>query len=119
MDDMENIDKACEKLVNDTFNSIISLLVCLDFSLRDIDLISKGLLVKCKIKTDDTGQEAYNKNFDEVLNNILKKYKDRDKESIDFLKNMIDTTYYASQKDLYNTLRLMKEANEKFGEFTE
>lgn len=116
---MDDMDKALETLYNETFRSIISLLICLGFSTRDIDLISKGLLVKCSMISDEVGQDIYNKNFDEILNNILKKYDDRDKESIDFLKNMIETTYFASKKDIYNTLRLMHEANEKFGEFSE
>ena len=66
------------------------------------------------MKSDDVGQDIYNKNFDEILNNILKKYDDRDKKDIEFLKNMIDTTYYASKNDLTNVLRLIKEAEEKF-----
>ena len=41
-DNIENIDQACEKLMDNTFKSIIELSVCLGFSLRDIDLISKG-----------------------------------------------------------------------------
>lgn len=114
MNDMENIDQACKDLMDHTFRSIISLLVCLGFNTRDIDLISKGLLVKCSMMSDDVGQEIYNNNFDEILNNILKRYADRDKKDIEFLKNMIDTVYYASKNDLNNILRLIKEAEEKF-----
>lgn len=111
MDNIEGINKALETLKEETFKQIISLLLCLNFSIRDIDLISKGLIVKCNMKE---GQEKYNENFDEILNNILKRYADRDKKDIEFLKNMIDTVYYASKNDLYNILRLIKEAEGKF-----
>lgn len=113
MDNLEGINKALETLKDETFKQIISLLLCLGFSIRDIDLISKGLIVKCNME-DGAEQDKYNIKFDEVLSNILKRYSDKDKKDIDFLKYMMDTVYYASKNDLYNILRLIEEADEKF-----